>query len=213
MQADDSTEPTSKRLMALGAATLGEAGGRPMDPRIRRVWKPARLAGRAHTAACPPGDNLAIHAAVATAPPGSVLVVEIGAGQPYGYWGEVLSTGAQARGIAGLVIDGGVRDVEALERKAFPVFAAAVALRGAQKVGPGRVGSVVEVGAVAVREGDWVVGDADGVTVIAAEELDEVMAQGRARADAEKELFRSLSAERTTVDLLGLDIGAVQCDV
>lgn len=213
MQADDSTEPIPAHLATLGAATLGESGGRPMDPRIRRVWTPARVAGPAHTAACPPGDNLAIHIAVATARPGSVLVVEIGTGDPYGYWGEVLSTAAQARGIAGLVIDGGVRDLDALEAKAFPVFAATIALRGAQKVGPGRVGSPVEVGGVPVRQGDWVVGDADGVTVIAAEELAEVLERGRARAEREQELFRSLSAGRTTVELLGLDPRAVQCDV
>src|SRR5437773_1619715 len=82
-----------------------------------------------------------------------------------------LTTGAQARAIAGLVIDGGVRDVDALERRGFPVFAATIALRGAAKVGPGDVGGPVTVGDVEVAPGDWVVGDADGVTVIRAAEL------------------------------------------
>lgn len=196
-------------LVALGAATLGESGGLPMAPRVHRVWKAATVAGPAHTAKCPAGDNLAIHVAVATAPPGSVLAIEIGPGDPYGYWGEVLTTGAMARDIAGLVIDGGVRDLAALERLGFPVFATTVALRGAQKVGPGRVGSRVRVGDVDVAPGDWLVGDADGVTAIAADRLDEVTAAGRTREEKEQELFRELRAGRTTVDLLGLDVGGV----
>ena len=196
-------------LISLGAATLGESGGLPMAPRVHPVWKEATVAGPAYTAKCPAGDNLAIHVAVATAPPGSVLAIEIGPGDPYGYWGEVLTTGALARDIAGLVIDGGVRDLASLERLGFAVFASTISLRGAQKVGPGRVGSRVRVGDVDVAPGDWLVGDADGVTAIAAERLADVAAAGQARADKEQDLFRELRAGRTTVELLGLDVGGV----
>jgi 4-hydroxy-4-methyl-2-oxoglutarate aldolase len=167
------------------------------------------VAGSAHTAACPAGDNLAIHVAVAQAAPGSVLVVEIGPGDPYGYWGEVLTTGAQARGLLGLVIDGGARDVDAVAARGFPVFSATVALRGAAKVGPGTMGHPVRVGDVEVRQGDWIVGDADGVAVIAAADLDTVLAAGQARADKEQGLFRALEAGETTVDLFGLDASAI----
>ncbi len=196
-------------LAKLGAATLGESGGRPMVPRLKAAWPAARVAAPAYTVSCAPGDNLAIHVAVAKAPTGHVLVVDASAIPERGYWGEVLTTGAEARGLAGLVIDGGVRDVAALEAHRFPVFAALIALRGATKNGPGRVGGSIEVGEVRVDSGDWIVADADGVTVIPAEELDTVLAAGQARAAKEDGFFRELKAGKTTMDLLSLDASRI----
>jgi len=193
------------QLMALGAATLGESGGRPMASRIRAVWPGARLAAPAFAVRCTQGDNLAVHVAVARAPAGSALAVEVGIERERGYWGEVLATAAQARGIAGLVIDGCVRDVAALEEHGFPVFSTGVALPGASKELPGAAGGSAEVGEVPVRTGDWLVGDADGVTVVAAAELDDVLAAGTARAEREQDLFAALRDGKTTVELLGLD--------
>ena len=193
------------QLLALGAATLGESGGRPMASRIRAVWPGARLAAPAFAVRCTPGDNLAVHVAVARAPAGSALAVEVGIERERGYWGEVLATAAQARGIAGLVIDGCVRDVAALEGHGFPVFSTGVALPGASKELPGAAGGSAEVGEVPVRTGDWLVGDADGVTVVAATELDDVLAAGAARAEREQALFAALRDGKTTVELLGLD--------
>ena len=121
---------TEAELLELGAATLGESGGRAMRARIRAAWSGARLAAPAFPVRCTPGDNLAIHVAVAEAPAGYALVVDVGDQPELGYWGEVLTTGAQARGLAGLVIDGGVRDVSALAAHHFPVFSTMIALRG-----------------------------------------------------------------------------------
>ena len=126
-------------LLQLGAATLGESGGRPLAPRMRPVWAAAAVAAPAFAVVCAAGDNLAVHAAVAEAPAGSVLCVEVEGQQQLGWWGEVLTTGAQARGIAGLVIDACVRDVDALERLQFPVFSIGIALPGAEgRPGPHR---------------------------------------------------------------------------
>jgi 4-hydroxy-4-methyl-2-oxoglutarate aldolase len=192
-------------LLELGAATIGEAGGSAMAPRIRPVWSGARLAAPAFTVRCTPGDNLGIHAGVARAPEGSALVVEVGIERELGYWGEVLTTAAEARGLTGLVIDACVRDVAALEAHGFPVFSTGIALPGATKRLPAQVGGPVEVGGVAVRAGDWLVGDVDGVTVVAAGEVGTVLTAGRARADAEAEMFAALRGGRTTLELLGLD--------
>ena len=197
-------------LLALGAATLGESGGEPMESSIRPAWPGASMAAPAYTVRCGPGDNLAIHVAVAGAPPGRALVVEAAAPLERGYWGEVLTTAAEARELAGLVIDGGVRDVAALEAHRFPVFSAVIALRGATKVGPGAVGGRVRVGGVEVAPGDWVVGDVDGVTVVRSDRLTDVLAAGRARAEREAGLFEQLRDGRTTVDLLGLDPSAIE---
>jgi 4-hydroxy-4-methyl-2-oxoglutarate aldolase len=189
----------------LGAATLGESGGRPMRARIRAAWPGARLAAPAYPVVCTPGDNLAVHVAVVEAPAGSVLVVDVGDEREFGYWGEVLTTAAQARGVAGLVIDGGVRDIDALARHDFPAFSVMLALPGASKLRPGSVGTRARVGDVDVEMGDWVVGDADGVTVVPGAELDAVLAAGRAREAKEAKMFDALRAGRTTIELLDLD--------
>ncbi len=197
-------------LASLGAATLGESGARQMPPRLRPAWPGAVLAAPATPVRCAPGDNLAVHVAVATAPRGHALVVDVGRVPDRGYWGEVLTTGAEARGLAGLVIDGGVRDVSALAAHRFPVFSATVALRGATKQLPGSVGRPVEVAGVRVDPGDWVVADADGVVIVPGGSLEEVRAAGAARAEKEEGFFEALRNGTTTVELLGLDTGAVE---
>ena len=202
-------DASDSELLELGAATLGESGGRAMRARLRRAWPGAVLAAPAFPVQCTPGDNLAIHVAVAEAPAGHALVVDVGDQPELGYWGEVLTTGAEARGLAGLVIDGGVRDVAALEAHAFPVFSTMIALRGATKNQPGRVGSVATVGGVDVHVGDWVVGDGDGVTVVPAADLATVVAAGRERAAKEVGFFAALRAGVTTIELLSLDASIV----
>lgn len=197
-------------LAGLGAATLGECGARSMPPRIRPVWPGATVAAPAFPVRCTPGDNLAVHVAVTRAPTGSVLVVDVGEVSDRGYWGEVLTTGALARGLGGLVIDGGVRDVAALEALGFPVFSRTVALRGAAKVARGSIGVPVEVAGVLVAPGDWVVGDVDGVVVVPGDRLAAVADAGRARAAAEDGYFAALRAGTTTVELLGLDASLIE---
>ncbi|HXY26775.1 MAG TPA: hypothetical protein VEH82_00670 [Acidimicrobiales bacterium] len=199
-------------LAALGAATLGESGGRATHRRLRPVWPGATIAAPAYPVGCTPGDNLAVHVAVTTAPRGSALVVDVGQVADRGYWGEVLTTAAEAAGLAGLVLDGGVRDVAALQAHGFPVFSSTVALTGATKDKPGTVGSPVCVGGVRVAAGDWVVADVDGVTVVPARALDEVLEAGRARQAKEAGLFEALRTGSTTIELLGLDASLVRED-
>lgn len=201
---------TADSLLALGAATLGESGARPFPRRVAAVWRGARLAAPAFPVRCTPGDNLAIHVAVTVSPPGHALVVDVGSVSDRGYWGEVLTTAAESRGIAGLVIDGCVRDVAALEAHGFPVFSAGVSLPGAGKREPGTAGPATEVAGVLVEPGDWVVADADGVVIVPRADLDAVLAAGRARADKEQGLFDALRAGATTVELLDLDASPVQ---
>jgi 4-hydroxy-4-methyl-2-oxoglutarate aldolase len=199
------TDDYAAAFALLGSATLGESGARPMAPRMRPVWRGARISAPAFPVNCATADNLAIHVAVAEAPAGSVLVVNVGHEPARGYWGEVLTTGAEARGLRGLVIDGGVRDVDALEAHAFAVFSTMIALRGATKQEPGNIGGTAVVGDVEVARGDWIVGDADGVAVVPYAHLDDVLAAGRARAEKEEHYFAELRAGRTTMQLLSLD--------
>ena len=201
---------TAREALELGAATLGESGARRMHRRVTPAWPGARVAGRAYPVRCSPGDNLAIHVAVTRAPAGSVLVADMGGERDFGYWGEVLTTGAEARGIAGLVIDACVRDCDALAAHGFPVFSTGLALTGASKTQPGAVDRAVTVGDVAVEPGDWIVADVDGVVVVPGAELDAVLAAGRARTAKEAALFTVLRAGGTTVEEFGLDTSLVE---
>jgi 4-hydroxy-4-methyl-2-oxoglutarate aldolase len=203
-------EATAVALAELGSATLGESGGRAAHRRLRPAWPGARIAAPAYPVGCTPGDNLAVHVAVTKAPRGSVLVVDVGQVADRGYWGEVLTTGAEAAGVAGLVLDGGVRDVAALEAHGFPVFSATIALTGASKDKPGTVGSPVRVGGIEVAAGDWVVADVDGVTFVPAAALDDVLAAGRGREAKEAGFFEALRSGSTTVDLLDLDASLIR---
>jgi 4-hydroxy-4-methyl-2-oxoglutarate aldolase len=188
---------------------LGESGGLATDRRLKPAWPGATLAAPAYPVSCTPGDNLAVHVAVTTAPAGSVLVVDVGLVPDRGYWGEVLTTAAEAAGLVGLVIDGGVRDVAALAAHGFPVFSSTIALTGASKDQRGTVGRPVKVGGVLVAQGDWVVGDVDGVTVVPGPALDEVVEAGLAREAKEAGFFAALKAGQTTVQLLGLDASLI----
>jgi 4-hydroxy-4-methyl-2-oxoglutarate aldolase len=206
---DEGQQEIAAALLELGSATLGESGGLATDRRLRPAWSGAALAAPAYPVGCTPGDNLAVHVAVTTAPRGSVLVVDVGRVADRGYWGEVLTTAAEAAGLVGLVIDGGVRDVAALEVHGFPVFSSTIALTGASKEQPGTVGAPVRVGGVPVARGDWVVGDVDGVTVVPAATLAAVRQAGEDRTAKEIGFFAALRDGKTTVELLDLDAGLI----
>jgi len=174
-----------------------------LDPAMRPAWPGARLDGPAFTVQGTGGDNLALHHAVAAAPPEHVLVAELG-GAPFGHWGEVLAVAAQARHLAGLVIDGGVRDVDAVRDLGFPVFSRNNSVRGARKLVEGRLGGEVTVAGAVVRTGDLVVGDSDGVVALPRRRVDAVLEEADARLAEEREIMTALRAGRTTLELYGL---------
>lgn len=193
------------RALALGASTLYEASGLPcaVDPAIRPVWAGAAVAAPAFPVRCSPGDNLAIHLAVEQAPRGSVLVVTTD-DFIAGYWGEVLTVAAEAAGIVGLVIDGGVRDVAAMTRRRFPVFSRGISVRGTIKASAPSVGQPILMTGVQVAAGDLVVADDDGVVVLPNARVNDVLAAGEARVQKEADFMARLARGETTVDLLGL---------
>ena len=199
--------PTNRnaRALALGTSTLYEASGMPcaIDPAIRPVWVGAAVAAPAYPVRCSPGDNLAIHLAVERAPRGSVLVVTAD-DFVAGYWGEVLTVAAEAAGVVGLVIDGGVRDVAAMTRRRFPVFSRGISVHGTIKASAPSVGQPILMTGVQIAAGDLVVADDDGVVVLPSACVDEVLAAGEARAKKEAHFMARLARGESTVDLLGL---------
>ncbi|VWB11744.1 diguanylate cyclase [Burkholderia aenigmatica] len=190
----------------LGTSTLYEASGlatSSVDPAIRTLWPGASIAGPAYPLECSPGDNLSIHIAMEQVPRGSVLVVSTG-GFVSGYWGEVLTVAAEAAGIVGLVIDGGVRDIAALTARRFPVFTRGICMRGTIKASAPSVGQPISFAGTPVTTGDLVVADDDGVLVIPAARVGETLAQGQARADKEAKMMEALREGRSTLELMGL---------
>lgn len=194
----------ASELLAMGSATLYEASGQDLflDPIFRPAWDGAEFVGRALPVAARLGDNLALHWGIAHAEPGDVLVVDAGGGQ-HGYWGEVMAVAAQARGIAGLIIDGGVRDTKQLAELQFPAFASAVSIRGTEKRWPGTVGRHITMRGRVVARGDLVVADRDGVCIIPAAEVSKVIAAARERVAKEDTYMDRLRHGELTVDLYG----------
>ncbi len=191
-------------LMRLGSATVSESGGRALAPGLLPVWPGAVMAAPVVPVWCPSGDNLAVHLAVAGSPAGVALLVAVAGMPERGWWGEVLTAAAEARGIVGLVIDACVRDTVAIANRRFPVWSRGVALPGAEKVDPGRIGAPIDIGGCVAEPGDWVVADADGVVLVAEAEVAHVVAAGWARAAREARMFDELASGHTTVELLGL---------
>lgn len=195
----------TERLAHFDTATLHESGARStMTSEIKMLSGEGRLAGQALTAMCHPGDNLMIHVAVAEAEPGAVLVVQCH-DPSYGVWGEVLTVAAQARRIAGLVLDGSVRDLGAIRRLGFPVFARGTALRGTGKAGPGTVAETITCGGTPVWPDDLIVADESGIVVMRPTEAEEILLKAKEREEKEAAMMSALRAGRTTMELLGLD--------
>src|SRR5262245_9573023 len=202
-------DPTvAGRLLELGTATLYEASGIDcnLDAALRPAWPGARVCGTAFPVRTGAEDNLALHLAVERAAPGDVLVADAG-GLACGYWGEILAVAAQVRGVAGLVIDGGVRDVDRLAELRFPVWSRWVSVRRTVKQVAGDVGVATVVAGVPVAPGDVVVADADGVIVLPRDGVDEVAAAGEARLAKEEGFLARIRGGESTVDLFGLRDG------
>jgi 4-hydroxy-4-methyl-2-oxoglutarate aldolase len=195
---------TPAELLAMGSATLYEASRLDccLPATLRPAWSGAELVGTALPVRTAPGDNLPLHLALEQARAGEVLVVDAGAA-PHGYWGEVLTVAAQQRGVLGLVIDGGIRDTARLEELRFPVWSSWVALRGTAKADPGSVGVPITLGGATVARGDLVVADRDGVVVLPAAAVPDVIASARARAEKEAGFLDRLRGGELTMELYG----------
>ncbi|MFE7394523.1 RraA family protein [Streptomyces sp. NPDC057582] len=193
---------TNDSARSHSSATLSEASGLSvaLSPEIRSLWAGVRLCGPAFTVQGAGGDNLALHHAVLQASPGSVLVADLG-GARFGHWGEILTVAAQRQGIAGLLIDGGVRDAAETEALGFPVFSRNNAILGTRKDFRGVFERPVTVGGITIHTGDLIVGDVDGVVALPSAKAEEILDRADGRVAHENELMKQLRDGHSTLDL------------
>ena len=208
-----------RELGMQGVATVHEAQGRTglMRPYMRPIYAAAKVAGSAVTVSCHPGDNLMIHAAIEVCATGDVLVVAPTSESTDGMFGELLATSCRARGIAGLVIDAGVRDSADIAAMDFPVWAKAISAQGTVKASPGSVNVEIVCAGVNVYPGDVVVGDHDGVVVVRREVASEVARLSRERLAKEERTRERLRGGELGIDFYGLraklkELGVVYLD-
>ena len=190
-----------------GTATLHEAAGKigALPSGIKPMAKGFRICGPAFTVHGPGADNLWLHRAMAVAKPGDVLVAYVSGVFEAGYWGEIMSTGAKAAGLGGLVLDGCVRDGDLLPDIGFPVFARGLCIRGTDKDfgARGWLNAPIMIGDVIVNPGDLVAGDTDGVVVIPRLSAAAAIKASREREDKEAKIMIELRNGAKSLDLYG----------
>lgn len=184
------------------------AGG----PGLRPMHKGGRLGGPALTVKSRPGDNLMIHKALDMAQPGDVIVVDAGGDLTNSLFGELMLSYAQKRGVAGVVLNGAVRDIDVIASGDFPVYAAGVTHRGPYKDGPGEINVPIAIDGMVIQPGDLIVGDADGLLCIPYDDCERVLKASREKVALEQATIANIRAGKHDTTWVDARLKAIGCD-
>ncbi|MGG2397239.1 4-carboxy-4-hydroxy-2-oxoadipate aldolase/oxaloacetate decarboxylase [Pseudomonas sp. SH1-B] len=200
-------EELARQLGELGSATIYEAQGAfgALDSGMKPLSPGMKVAGPAFTVDVRPGDNLMLHYSLLHVQPGDVLVVDAKAFIEAGPWGDILTEQALHKGVAGLVINGSVRDVQAIQEMGFAVFCRGVSIKGTAKKQSGKINVAVTIGDVTIHPGDYIFGDVDGLVVVPAANLASVLESALAREHVEASFRAKIREGVSTVELLELN--------
>lgn len=181
-------------------------------PRLRPMHRSGYLAGPALTVKCRPGDNLMIHKALTMAQRGDVIVVDAAGDLTNALFGEIMVATAVARGVAGVVLNGAVRDSQEIGSGEFPLYAAGITHRGPYKDGPGEINVPISIDGMVIHPGDLMVGDADGLLCVPFDSVEEVLAATQKKMEAERQTLADIAAGKLDTSWIDATLRRIGCD-
>lgn len=205
----ESQQDILNKIKHISSSTLHEAAGKigSLPSQIKPIDNQFKICGYAFTVQSPSGDNLWLHHAIYEANKGDILVVDVGFGYDYGYWGEIMTNAAIERGLGGLIINGCVRDRDSLIKLQFPIFSRGFCIRGTgkDKTAQGLINRPTRIGDIIINPGDLIVGDSDGIVVIPKARASQALKEAQHREEKERAIILELKKGKSTLDLYNLD--------